>query len=329
MAPEVAAIALVVLVVVCALVVAAAVLWRRRRKPRTGGDGGAAGRRCLTYTLPRKAGGLIYAVNLSDGRRESTVVTVYYPRGSIRFTKKNALPPGCALVHTEHEDHDAGLHQVDRPFSWHAHIRTKAGRMPGLVADLLRRYGPADHRTHAVRIARLWGRPRAKVFGDGARASAVCNHDDSGLGLLADVDTAGATAAGPAAVEAALAASAHRMRPTSAAAIVDILLGDLGRDAVVAWSDERGGFAHRAAEVGDAETVGRLVATPAEANVARSRDLNTPAHLAAYRLARAGTAAERRRAQAVFDRLVAAGADLGATNRYGETANDLLGRGRA
>lgn len=306
------------------------------QSPDVSCTGGAL--RSFTYDLCGAAGGHIRALVLSgmppdDDRREA-MVTVYYPEGTIRFNAKTGnLPFGAGLVHTEHDAHTAEIHRPEEPFDWHAHIRVGESHVIDLVAGLLKRYGPADHRTHAARVGQLWESPRAVTFEDGVHATLELNRDTSGLGLLADLDLKKAAEEGPEAVATALKVAFVRLRPTSHEQILAMLVAAFGREAVAEFSGGPGGlgsFAHRIAQVAplDLATAKLLVQTESQAQAARARDGNTIAHFVAMWLARAKTPAESRSLLAVLDHFTALGADLEVSNNYGETARDLLAGNR-
>jgi hypothetical protein len=279
--------------------------------------------KCVTYILPGGAKAKIRALNLTR-QSAKTVVTIYYPRGEIRFTQKGALPPWARLIHTEHRGHTADLHKVDNPFHWHAHVVVPAGREIELVQGILSR-----HSTHADRdVARIrsrWDNPPRKetTYKDGATVTYTCNADKSGLGLLADLDLGNAKNLTDLGVSRLISEAAVRMRPTSAKRIVELLMTNLPESTVATWQSPVDGstLAHRAVGAGSVEALNSLLSNGADVNAVRKRDGNTVAHLAAH----SHKMLQSARSAAILKRVLEEDPDLRVKNKYGETVETMLG----
>lgn len=251
----------------------------------------------------------------------TTVVTAYYPSGTIYMTKpetqkKLGIEPG-QVIHTEHPLHVAALHRPDDPYEWHSHVELPSGQVAAFISRFLGHYGPAGAEVHASRVAQFLKDPRLddpRTFPDGEIDVRVCD-DRSGLGLLVDIRNKWGTQVRKDGKYIKIAA--ERIRPTSGDEITRMLLERYDPNELVAWTGPIGGLQHYIAKNGGVRGLELLASTADKFDINRARksDRSTVAHLAAYRTDSEGPQ--------ILAFAKAQGANPKLKNKYGETFRDL------
>jgi len=277
----------------------------------------------MTYLMPQRGHSKIQAFNFNRKSSDEVVVTIYYPRGKIRFTRRGMLPRWARLIHTEHENHTADLHKAVNPFQWHAHVVVPSGKELDLAHRILTQYsGEADK--HISRIRSRWEEPPQKenAYRDGSLITYILNTDKSGLGLLADLDLRNAKNLSSFGKSRLIAEAAMRMRPTSAEQIVVLLLTYLPKEMVAAWKNPVDGttLAHYAVCSGAINALDILLSQGTDIDAVRKRDRNTIAHLAAHQHKKFPSV----KSAAILKRVLEENPDMSIKNKYGETAQELL-----
>ena len=277
----------------------------------------------MTYLMPQRGHSNILALNFNRKSSDEVVVTIYYPKGKIRFSRRGMLPRWAHLIHTEHKNHTADLHKAVNPCHWHAHAVVPNGKELDLAQSILTQYSDEAGK-HISRIRSRWGEPPQKdnAYRDGSRITHTRNTDKSGLGLLADIDRKNAKNLSSFGKSRLIVEAAMRMRPTSAERIVALLLTYLPKEMVAAWKNPVDGstLAHYAVCAGAANSLDVLLSQGTDISAVRKRDRNTIAHLAAHQHKKFPSV----KSATILKRILKETPDMGVKNKYGETVQELL-----